>query len=64
MTEGSYTVEVGWTSTRPVRPDQHVSRVTVWAVNAAEAELLALAMVAARPSCVMPTGSVVTDWPE
>lgn len=60
----TYTVDVGWTSVRPVRPDQHTSRVTVLANTGTEAELLALSMVAARPSCVMPTSSVVIDWPE
>jgi hypothetical protein len=59
----TFTVDVGWTSTRPVRPDQHTSRVTVAADTGHQAELLALSMVAARPECVMPT-SVVIDWPE
>lgn len=64
-----WTVEVGWTSTRPVRPDEHTSYVTVAARNEAEAVLVAAQMVAAvpdgdgrgrylpsgRPGCVMPT---------
>ena len=51
----TYTVDVGWTSTRPVRPDKHTSRVTVLADTGSEAECMALLMVARRPTCVMPT---------
>lgn len=57
-----FTVDVGWTSTRPVRPDQHTSRIHLDAATAHDAELTALQIVAARPSCVMPTSSTVIDW--
>lgn len=65
-----YTVEVGWTNTRPVRPDEHRSRVTLMAHTGAGAELLALSMVSARAGtpgirpCEMPTSSTVIDWEE
>lgn len=57
-----FTVDVGWTSVRPVRPDQHTSRVQVVADSGEDAELIAIHMVAARTTCVMPTSSVVIDW--
>lgn len=65
-----FTVDVGWTNTRPVRPEQHTSRVTVMADSGAEAELIALSMACARTppvgfaSCEMPTSSTVIDWEE
>lgn len=65
-----FTVDVGWTNHRPVRPDEHFSRVTVMADTGAQAELLALSMVSARagtpgiPPCEMPTSSTVIDWEE
>jgi hypothetical protein len=57
-----FTVDVGWTSQRPIRPEQHTSRIVVMAEDGHDAELTALLMVAARPSCVMPTSSTVIDW--
>lgn len=65
-----YTVDVGWTNTRPVVPEQHTSRVTVMAESATEAELTAMSMVGARTPppgfapCEMPTSSTIVDWEE
>lgn len=65
-----FTVDVGWTNSRPVIPDQHTSRVTVLAASGQEAELIALSMVSGRPTpegwkpCEMPTSSTVIDWEE
>lgn len=59
-----FTVDVGWTSSRPVVPDEHFSRVNVLAYSRTEAELIALQMVACRPQCQMPTSSTVTSWEE
>lgn len=64
------TVAVGWTSVRPIQPDQHTTHVTLVLDCAgmddlprveAEARLLASTIVAStpgslvRPACVMPT---------
>lgn len=54
------TVVVGWTSSRPVIPDEHFSTVVLTAPSEHEAELLATQLVASRPCCEMPTSSVIT----
>ena len=61
------TVLVGWTSHRPVRPDEHVSAVTVavpftstLAAAELEASLIAVAMVICRPPCEMPTSTTIS----
>jgi hypothetical protein len=73
----AFTVEVGWTSSRPIRPDEHFSRVRVVADSDVEAVLTALHMVGTagnpdgadwrfvggRPVCVMTTSALLLDWP-
>lgn len=70
---GTWTVDVGWTSTRPIRPDEHTTRVHVLAHDEHEASLLAAQMVCAvggasplayragagtpTPVCEMPTST-------
>jgi hypothetical protein len=66
---GAWLVRVGWTSSRPIVPDQHVSQVVVWAADEVEASLVAAQIVAAvdrpsvsgRPGCVMPTRTAVLE---
>lgn len=53
-----FTVHVGWMSVRPI-VDQHWSSVTVDAPDATQAQLIAAQMVASRPSCVMPTSTLI-----
>lgn len=48
-------IDVGWTSVRPVIPDQHVSRVVVAAESLSEARLLAAQIVGCH--AVMPTST-------
>ncbi|MEO6156399.1 MAG: hypothetical protein ABIQ39_02080 [Ilumatobacteraceae bacterium] len=59
-----YTIEVGWTSTRPIRPDEHRSTFVIMAESGHAAELCALQWAASRPTCEMPTSSIVIDWEE
>ncbi len=54
MTE--WTFDVGFTTSRPIIPDEFVSRVTVLAEDYAEAMFLAAAMVM-RPGVEMPTST-------
>lgn len=70
---GIWTVQVDWTSSRPVVPDEHTSFVTVFAQDETEATLLAAQIVACigdvdgrggtlpsgRPGCVMPTRTTI-----
>ena len=51
----TFTVDVGFTTQRPVIPDQHTSRVVLVAYTEAEAHTTAALMVASRPCVVMPT---------
>jgi hypothetical protein len=50
-----FTVHVGWSSVRPIIPDQHWSSVDVAADNAMQAEIIAAQIVSCRPSCEMVT---------
>jgi hypothetical protein len=66
-----WTVEVGFTSTRPVRPDEHWTRVRVVAADAVDAQLVAAQMVAAighahpwAPHAEMVTSTLIVDWQE
>jgi hypothetical protein len=43
-----WTVRVSWTSSRPVRPDEHVSFVRIAARDETDAVLLAAQMVGSR----------------
>lgn len=52
-----YAVDVGFSTRRPVVPDQHVSRVHVMAHNDNHAHLTALDMVGGRPGVSMTTSS-------
>lgn len=71
MAVGSLTavVTVGWTSSRPVRPDEHTSRVVVAADTETDATLTAAQIVSARrgggasgvPGCVMPTSTRIEE---
>lgn len=54
-------MDVGWTSVRPIVPDQHWSRVVVDAETELAGELLALQIVASRPGCEMPTRSEIVE---
>jgi hypothetical protein len=56
------TVAVGWTSRRPVVPDQHVCRVIVTGRDDVDAMLAAAQMVAVHPRCVMVTSTTLLDW--
>lgn len=53
-------VDVAWTDRRPIVPDQHWSRVSLETETEAEAELLALQLVASRPGVEMVTRSRIT----
>lgn len=44
-----WTIDVGWTNTRPVIPEQHVSRVRVFEPDEYHAVITAAAWVKARP---------------
>lgn len=63
----TFTMRVGWTSQRPVVPDQHVSHVVVMADTANDAHLLAAYMLLGRrhpitgAPCVMVTSTHVLD---
>ena len=68
---GTWTVEVGYTSSRPVRPDEHWTRVTVAAADHMEAVTVAAQMVGTqvgawmdRPHVEMVTSTLIVDWPE
>ena len=50
-------VQVGWTSSRPVRPDEHLSQVALLAGSEREAHLVAAQWVLANPNAVMPTST-------
>lgn len=56
-----YLVDVGWTSVRPVRPDQHVHSVRLWAENDNAAHLAAAQWLASRPSCQMVTSTAIRE---
>ena len=62
---GVWTVDVGWTSRRPVIPDQHTARVVVSAYDEREAQLVAAQMVTAvgagRGGCEMPTSTRIVE---
>jgi hypothetical protein len=61
-----FTVRVGWTSSRPIRPDEHVSWLRLTAESEAEAVIAAAQQVQStgatmtRPRCVMVTSARVT----
>jgi hypothetical protein len=56
-----YLVDVGFTTSRPVKPDEHMSRVQVLAGSDHDAHLTALHMVSGRPGVVMPTSSKIHE---
>lgn len=58
-----FMVRVGWTSTRPVRPDEHVRHVLVASADGTgvDARLAACQMVACDPRCEMPTSAAIID---
>lgn len=53
----TFAVDVGFTTVRPVKPDQHFSRVHVAADNETEAHEIAAQMVAGRKGVEMPTST-------
>jgi hypothetical protein len=55
-------VAVGWTSSRPVVPDEHTTYVVVSAATETDAVLAAAQMVASDPRCVMPTSTLLLGW--
>ena len=57
----TYAIDVGWTSSRPVIPDEHVRRVVVSSTDGTgrEATLVAAQMVACDPRCEMPTSTTI-----
>ena len=56
-----FTVRVGYTTQRPVVPDQHTTHVLVAAQTDTEARLVACEMVGARRGVVMVTRATVLD---
>lgn len=56
-----WTVLVGFTSRRPVVPDEHFATVLIASTDEIDAQLAATQMVACWPHCVMPTSSKVID---
>lgn len=54
-----YVVDVGFTTRRPVVPDQHMSRVTVLADSDNDAICTAFAMVYGRAGVVMVTSTTI-----
>jgi hypothetical protein len=56
MNETEWTFDVGFTTSRPVVPDEHTSRVTVLAESFADAMDTAALMVM-RPGVEMPTST-------
>lgn len=56
-----YSVAVGWTSSRPVRPDEHVHVVTLFASNDVAAIRGAAQWMASRPGCQMPTSAEILE---
>lgn len=56
-----YIVQVGWTSRRPVRPDEYVSRVVIMEDSDHNAHLTAAYMVANRTGCVMITSTKIEE---
>lgn len=52
-------VLVGWTSSRPVIPDEHTHLIVVDCPTETAATLLAAQWVAHRPGCQMPTSTKV-----
>ena len=62
---GMWTVDVGWTSTRPLVPDEHTTRVRVAAHDEHEAALMAAQVVCAigggRGGCEMPTSTRIVE---
>ena len=55
------TFYVGWTSTRPIRPDEHVSSVTTVGRDLNECSLVAAQIAACRPECEMVTSTTLID---
>ena len=54
-----YVVAVGFTTARPVRPDQHAHTITTWAGSDSDAHLQAAQRVGSRPGVVMVTRSTI-----
>jgi hypothetical protein len=54
-----YTVAVGFTTHRPVRPDERTHTLTLWAADDADAHLFAAQWIASRPGVVMPTRTTI-----
>lgn len=56
-----YTVDVGFTTQRPVRPDQHTHRLVLHAETDSDAHLFAAHWLGARPGCVMVTSTTIIE---
>lgn len=56
-----FTVQVGFTSTRPVQPDQHTAWVQVAADTEQQAHLAAAQMVAGWPHAEMVTSTTTLE---
>lgn len=54
-----YTVDVSFTTVRPIRPDQFTSRVTLLADSDHDAHLTACHLVGGRPGVEMVTRSTI-----
>lgn len=54
-------VQVGYSISRPIIPDEAFSTVVVSAHDDIEAELIATQMVASRDYCEMPTSSKILE---
>lgn len=56
-----YKVAVGFSTVRPIIPDQHISLVVLLAEDDHQAHLTALLMVASRPGVEMTTRSTILE---
>lgn len=52
-----FTVQVGWTTSRPVRPNEHLSTLIILATSEREAHLIAAQWTLANPHTTMPTST-------
>jgi len=59
-----FTVDVGWTNTRPVRPDEHVTRLQIFEPDESSALITANAWIMGRPSSFVhgPKAEMITSF--
>lgn len=56
-----YKVAAGFTTSRPVRPDEHTHVLTLFAESDNDAHLFAAQWVASRPGVQMPTSTTILE---